>query len=309
LLEVASVDKPMTLAMPMVKIRLKCPDVDSFVGKYHADVNPAGLFVRTRSPLAAGTRVSFDVRLSDDSCLFRGSGVVVWARADDTLAPLLDAGMMLGFEELRDGTRDNFERVLAGKRAMEAAADTVPTLVRTFAGDPQPLPMTTKMAADEVEALRSRMRAQMAADGEAPATPVELGVQTAAPGAPALLPTMVPSQPRLAVEATPLPSAPAAAPLAKILVLRPQAASPADGAATVDPHDLTPLPPVARVADLIEDAPLAPGEVTALVDAPGAASQATRLLAIAIFGWTLLTLFALIRLNVVQRMLEWLSGA
>ena len=125
----------MTLTMPMVRIRLKCPDVDGFVDKYHADVNMVGIFVRTRSPLPAGTPVSFDFRLADDACLFRGSGIVVWARSDETLAPLLDAGMMLSFDELRDHTRQNFEHVLARKRSMEEAADTVPTLVRTFCGD------------------------------------------------------------------------------------------------------------------------------------------------------------------------------
>jgi len=284
----------MTLMMPMVKIRLKCADVETFVDKYHADVNIGGLFVRTRSPLAAGTSVSFDVRLADNSCLFRGSGVVVWARADETLAPLLDPGMMLGFDELRDGTRENFERVLARKRTVEEAADTIPTLVRTFAGEPQPLPMTTKMSADEVEALRSRMRTETEAEVES--VPVA--------------PTLVPSEPREQIEAKPIPSEAPRIPVAKILMLRPQAPSRIDGPATVDPHDVTPLPPVARYADMIEEAPSPRGDVTALIGTPAAPIAMTRLIAVAVFGWTLLlTMFALTRLNVVQRMLEWINGA
>ena len=281
LLEATNVETPMSLMMPMVKIRLKCADVETFVDKYHADVNIGGMFVRTRSPLAAGTAVSFDVRLADNSCLFRGAGVVVWARADETLAPLLDPGMMVGFDELRDGTRENFERVLARKRTLEEAADTVPTLVRTFGGDPQPLPMTTKMSAEEVEELRSRMRTEPDTDGAPPP----------------ILPTMVPSEPREEIEARPLSSEPRAS-LAKILVLRSQAAAPAGGdAATVDPRDVTPLPPVARYPDMIEEA-------------PAADSQSTRLIAVAVFGWTLLfTMFALTRLNLVQRMLQWINGA
>jgi uncharacterized protein (TIGR02266 family) len=278
-------ETPMTLMMPMVKIRLKCADVETFVDKYHADVNIGGLFVRTRSPLAAGTSVSFDVRLADNSCLFRGAGVVVWARADETLAPLLDPGMMLGFDELRDGTRENFERVLARKRTVEEAADTVPTLVRSFAGEPQPLPMTTEMSADQVEALRARMRTEIEAEVES--VPV--------------VPTMVPSEPREQIEARPLPSELPRVPVAKILMLRPQA---------VDPRDVTPLPPVARYADMIADAPAGRNDVTALIGTPAAASQMTRLIAVAVFSGTLLfTMLALTRLDVVQRMLQWINGA
>ena len=293
----------MTLSMPMVRIRLKCPDVDSFVDKYHADVNIAGIFVRTRSPLAAGTPVSFDFRLADDSSLFRGSGVVVWARNDDTLAPLLDAGMMLSFDELRDGTRANFERVLARKRTKEEAADTVPTLVRSFAEEPRQLPMTTKMAADEIEALRARMRDEVTAERAEPTD----AVATAEPSPP--LPTLVPSEPRVNVEALPLLPATPRTPLAKILVLPAQPARLGANEPTVDADDVTPLPPVAFLADLIEDAPPPRGDVTALVAAPAAATQATRLLGIGLAAWMLLIAgVVLMRLDVPGQLLRWLIG-
>jgi uncharacterized protein (TIGR02266 family) len=291
----------MTLSMPMVRIRLKCPDVDSFVDKYHADVNIAGIFVRTRSPLAAGTPVSFDFRLADDSSLFRGSGVVVWARNDDTLAPLLDAGMMLSFDELRDGTRANFERVLARKRTKEEAADTVPTLVRSFAEEPRQLPMTAKMAADEIEALRARMRDEVTAES----------VETTETAEPApLLPTLVPSEPRVNVEALPLLPATPRTPLAKILVLPAQPARLGANEPTLDADDVTPLPPVAFLADLIDDVPPPRGDVTALVATPAAAAtQATRLLGIGLAAWMLLIAgVVLMRLEVPGQLLRWLIG-
>ena len=294
----------MTLVMPMVKIRLKCPDVDSFVDKYVGDVNSAGMFVRTRSPLAAGTPVSFDVRLADDSCLFRGSGTVAWARPNDTLAPLLDAGMMLSFDELREGTREHFELVLARKRVMDEAADTVPTLVRVFSGEPRETPPTTKLAAAELEELRSRMRAQMAAEGKAPPPPpVELVAEP-------LLPMLVPAEPREHIEARPLPPPPPTeVPLAKIVVLRPQPA--VEAAPTVDDDDLTPLPP-ALPGDILEMvAPLPPaGEVTELVERPPARGPSGTLIGIGIASGTLaLGVFALVRLNLAQRLLEWIAGA
>jgi uncharacterized protein (TIGR02266 family) len=216
LLNTRDVDKPMNLSVPMVRIRLKCPDVDSFADKYHADVNPAGIFVRTRSPLGAGTSISFDFRLADDRCLFRGSGVVVWSRPDETLAPLLDPGMMLSFDELREGTRENFDYVLARRRSMEEAADTVPTLVRRFTGEREPLPPTTKMAADEVEALRARLR-----DECEPPAPAAAALAPEPPSSPPPLPPPPEPAPKLMPAPRPMP-----APLAKILVLRPESVPP-----------------------------------------------------------------------------------
>jgi hypothetical protein len=299
----------MSLVMPMVRIRLKCADVEAFVARYHADVNTAGIFVRTRSPLPAETAVSFDFRLADGSCLFRGRGVILWSRSDDMLAPLLDAGMMLGFDELRDGTSETFVYVLARKRALEEAADTVPTLVRTFSGERGPLPMTTEMTADELGELRARVRSEMLADGNAPAPPVELGVEAApSPPSPPLssplsspppsspvLPALVPAEAREPVEARPLPTVePSPTRLGKILMLPPQAGRPADGDTTFSTIDET----------------LPHGDVTGLIATPASDRHLTRLLALALGGWMLVfALLAVIRLNLVQRMLEWLRGA
>jgi uncharacterized protein (TIGR02266 family) len=283
-------ETPMPLVMPMVKIRVKCPDVDSFIDKYRADVNASGIFVRTRSPLAAGTLISFDFRLADGSCLFRGRGVVAWARADEKLAPLLDAGMMLSFDELRDGTRENFERALARKRVMDEAADTVPTLVRTFSGAARPLPMTTKLTADQVEELRSRMRAQMAAEGNLPAAPTELASEAAS----AVVPALVPAEPRERIEAKPVP-----APLAKVLVLRPE------------PAPLREEDPPAVVE--AKSSPCA--DLTALVERPPARHRparrrSARLIGLGIAGGTLaIVSFALVRLDLAHRILAWLAGA
>jgi uncharacterized protein (TIGR02266 family) len=304
LLDGARVETPMNLVMPMVRIRLKCRDVDSFVDKYHADVNPAGIFVRTRAPLPPGTSVSFDFRLADDASLFRGCGVVVWSRADETLAPLLDPGMMLGFEELRDGTRENFARVLERKRALEEAAETVPTLVRRFAEEREASPQTKKMTGEEVEALRARMRAD---DDQTPLPPPRPG-DDVTPTVPPPTALLVPSPPRETVEARPLPPAdPPATPLAKILVLRPGERASSDGG--TDPRDLPPPRPVSVLRRVEVAAASRPaGEITALVGLPDRDAHATRLLALALAGWLLLIAsFVLVRLNVVPRVLQWLG--
>jgi uncharacterized protein (TIGR02266 family) len=276
-------ETPMTLVMPLVRIKLKCPTLDAFVDKYQDDVNSVGIFVRTRSPLAAGTPIRFDFRLGDDSCLFRGNGTVVWSRQDETLAPLLEAGMMLSFDELHDGTRQTFDYVLARARTFAAAAETAPTIVRTLDAvaldaaaaeaaaaeataaeavtTTRRMPETTKLTADQVEELRARMREGMVAERAAEPAPVEH-----APEAPA----------------------PPATPLAKILVMRPAA-----------PEPTRPSTPVVVDVDLDN---LAQRDITALVDVPRRRpARSARLLGYGLAGWMLVLAYVLFVMHWMSR--------
>ncbi|MCU1280032.1 MAG: type pilus assembly PilZ [bacterium] len=262
----------MTMLTPMVRIKYKCESVESFIEKYHSDVNPIGIFVRTRSPVLAGTAISFDFRLRDDEPLFMGTGVVVWARQDDLLAPLLDPGMMLSFDQLSHDSRQTFDYVLSQKRALEEALDAVPTLVRTFVDDggasDRPLPMTTKMSAEEMEGLRVRMREDMPADAGACAAPVQ-----------------PPPEPQPQPEPEPEPE-PIRASLAKVLVLERQ------------PH---------QAAGVIEARPRTPGEITASTES--AANHWVQLIGVGIVSWMLvLVLVVMIRWDLLRRMLEWIHS-
>jgi hypothetical protein len=159
---------------PMVKIKFKCHSVETFIEQYHSDVNPIGIFIRTRAPALAGTQVSFEFRLFDDAPLFVGTGAVLWARGETAGSDGagVEPGMMLSFDELTTRSKQTFAHVLAEKQKLEERSfGTVPTLIRSYTeADVVELPMTTKMSADEVAELRARMWDE--AGQNAHATPV-----------------------------------------------------------------------------------------------------------------------------------------
>lgn len=86
------------------KIVLRFPDFDGFVTKYAANLSMTGMFVRSKEPQAAGTPVSFELRLEDGAPLVRGSGWVVWSRSrrEGVDRP---AGMGVEFTELDHKSR------------------------------------------------------------------------------------------------------------------------------------------------------------------------------------------------------------
>jgi hypothetical protein len=98
--------------------------------------------------------------------------------------------------------------------------------------------------------------------------------------------------------------------LAKVLVLRQQPAPSPGGGASVDHGDMTRPPPTAGELEVIEEQRSRRGDVTALIGSPAAPPYSLRLISLGIASsMLLLGFFAVIHLNLVQRMLEWLNGA
>jgi hypothetical protein len=118
---------------------------------------------------------------------------------------------------------------------------------------------------------------------------------------------LVPSPPRVHIDGEPAFSQTSRTSLAKVLVLRQQPAP--DGAATLGHGDMTRPPPAAGELEVIEEQRSRRGDVTALIGSP-AAPHSLRLISLGIASsMLLLGFFAVIHLDLVQRMLEWLNGA
>jgi hypothetical protein len=237
------------------------------------------------------------------------------------MAPLLEPGMMLSFDRLSPDSRHTFDYVLGQKRALDEALDSVPTLVRKFVDEgsapSRPLPMTTKMSADEMESLRARMREEIAAEA-AQAEPEPLpqpprDLQPQPPRDPQPQPPRDPQAPRdpqpppaplreLQPQPPLYPEPPlyaeldpqaASTSLAKILVMKVPAADTRTHAA----------------AGVIEARPRTPMELTASTEVPPLARHWIRLVGISIVSWMLvLVLAAVMRWDLVGRMLQWIHA-
>ncbi len=110
-----------------LRITLRYRDLDEFVQRYADNVSSAGLFLRTKAPKPSGTRIRFELLLTNGTRALRGEGVVVGIRADDK------PGMSLRFTTLDGESRSLIERLVSahGQGALAPAPlDAGPSLAR-----------------------------------------------------------------------------------------------------------------------------------------------------------------------------------
>ena len=98
-----------------IRIRLKYPDLDTFIEKYAANISQGGMFIQSRAPQPVGTTLRFEVLLADGSRLLKGEGKVIWVREYDAAQPTKVHGMGVKFLELDDESQSVVSLVLAHK--------------------------------------------------------------------------------------------------------------------------------------------------------------------------------------------------
>jgi len=96
-----------------MRIKLKYPDVDTFIQKYAVNISRGGIFIATKQPKPVGTGLKFEFQLSDGGAVIRGEGVVQWTREYDPAQPAKAHGMGVRFTKLDDASQAIVERALA----------------------------------------------------------------------------------------------------------------------------------------------------------------------------------------------------
>ncbi len=139
-----------------LKVQLQYPDRDTFVERFSINVSRTGLFIRARDPAPVGSRVRFEYRLKDESRIFRGTGVVRWARGvAEAKEPDEPPGMGIEFVDLDPLSEDLVTHIVKtrgeGDRAPRkvVAATTKPKAPATRAGKT----VLAELGADEEESL------------------------------------------------------------------------------------------------------------------------------------------------------------
>ncbi len=121
-------------------VKLQHPNLDTFVEQYATNLSPGGMFIRTKSPPAIGTRVRFEVQIAGGVRVMKGSAEVKWVRQPGD--PAGAAGMGVEFEELEASTRALVDRMLEAARSrLQALAEPDPAAeleaqLRATYGDP-----------------------------------------------------------------------------------------------------------------------------------------------------------------------------
>ncbi|MCA1664908.1 MAG: hypothetical protein LC659_11650 [Myxococcales bacterium] len=102
---------------------VRARDVETFIARYRQHLEGDRIFIFTKVPPSAGTRVRFRIFLATGDCLIYGEGVVLRS-VPDGAAPASAGGMEVRFVPLDDASR----RLIDSLRA-RAAGDGVPTAV------------------------------------------------------------------------------------------------------------------------------------------------------------------------------------
>ena len=106
----------MTTALPLVRVRLKYPDLDTFAERFAPNVTRGGIFLVSREPQPVGTLLRFEVSLLSGTPVLIGQGRVTWTKAYDPQEPSKPYGMGVQFTDLDPASRPVLGRLLASRR-------------------------------------------------------------------------------------------------------------------------------------------------------------------------------------------------
>ncbi|HVZ86296.1 MAG TPA: TIGR02266 family protein, partial [Polyangia bacterium] len=104
-----------------LRIKFRSASLEQFIERYAVDVSRGGIFIRTREPLAVGTRLRLEFQLQDASPLLSGEGTVVWIREPDQTRENVTPGMGVRFDKLSPESQPTLEKILAEKTRLEQA--------------------------------------------------------------------------------------------------------------------------------------------------------------------------------------------
>jgi len=92
-------NRPQRVAVAL-RIRLKYHNQKEFIERFSHNLSPEGIFIKTREPASLGSRVQFEYFLSNDTRVFRGTGLVRWIRSVQESSDENPPGMGLEFVDL-----------------------------------------------------------------------------------------------------------------------------------------------------------------------------------------------------------------
>src|SRR3569832_116336 len=109
--------RPPNVANPPVRIRLRYPDVDTFVQKFAPNVTRGGVFIASRNIQPVGEVIGFEIQLITGEVVLAGQGKVTWVKAFNPDEPLRPYGMGVQFVNVTPACRPVLARLLRSKEA------------------------------------------------------------------------------------------------------------------------------------------------------------------------------------------------
>ncbi|MCA9670513.1 MAG: TIGR02266 family protein, partial [Myxococcales bacterium] len=143
-----------------LRIRLKYPDVETFVEKYAPNISRGGMFIQSRAPQPVGTQLRFELLIQGGVRLLKGEGRVVWIKEYDASKPMQAHGMGVRFNELDDESRATVERILAFKQRSTSEPPKIPRVRRSQTLEVRGLASLVAATEDAEEPQEARLSAE-----------------------------------------------------------------------------------------------------------------------------------------------------
>jgi uncharacterized protein (TIGR02266 family) len=95
-----------------VRVRLRHPDLETFVERFAANVTRGGVFIASRAPRPVGDQFPFEVQLATGYVALAGEGKVIWVKEYNPIEPTKPHGMGVQFVSLSAPSREVLARML-----------------------------------------------------------------------------------------------------------------------------------------------------------------------------------------------------
>lgn len=105
------------MATTPVRIRLRYPDVDTFVQKFAPNVTRGGVFIASRNIQPVGELIAFEIQLVTGEVVLAGQGKVTWVKAFNPAEPTRPYGMGVQFVNVTPACRPVLARILRSRDA------------------------------------------------------------------------------------------------------------------------------------------------------------------------------------------------
>jgi uncharacterized protein (TIGR02266 family) len=123
----------------VVRVRLRYPDLETFVEKYAPNVTRGGIFLASREPRPVGEVLRFEVLLRQGGPVLSGEGRVTWVKEFNPAEPHRPYGMGVQFLYVDPDARDVLERLLKKKETSRTGSQ--PTVAQGGAATVETRPL------------------------------------------------------------------------------------------------------------------------------------------------------------------------
>lgn len=102
-------------------MRLRYPDLETFIERFAPNVTRGGIFLASRAPRAEGEVFRFEVQLASGTVALAGEGKVIWVKPFDAAEPQKPHGMGVQFVQIDPDSRETLNRILQSKGTVRPA--------------------------------------------------------------------------------------------------------------------------------------------------------------------------------------------